>query len=185
MASLPNSKKVTYEEWLRMPEVSDAIEEVVNGEVRIMPAPKLKHGLIIRRLCKAFDAQTDDKKVLVLDTNFGLVIRREPLTTRVPDLAVFEWGTLVELDGYVHSAPQLAVEVLSPANSRREREEKLQDYASLGVPEVWVFAPEGRTVEILYLEDGQYRRHEILADGILKPRLFPNVHIDISEIWPD
>jgi Uma2 family endonuclease len=61
----------------------------------------------------------------------------------------------------------------------------LQDYASLGVPEVWVFAPEGRTVEILYLEDGQYRRHEILADGILKPRLFPNVHIDISEIWPD
>ena len=37
MASLPQSTTVTYEEWLRMPEVQDAIEEVVNGEIRIMP----------------------------------------------------------------------------------------------------------------------------------------------------
>jgi Uma2 family endonuclease len=185
MASLPNSKIVTYEEWLRMPEVSDSIEEVVNGEIRIMPPPKLKHGLIIRRLCKSFDAQTDDRKILVLDTSFGLVIRRDPLTTRVPDLAVFEWGTLVELDGYINSAPQLVVEVLSPANTRREREEKLLDYASLGVPEVWVFAPEGRTGEVLYLEEGQLRRHAILADGILKPLHFPDVQINIAEIWPD
>ncbi len=40
MASLPNSKIVTHEEWLRMPIVEDAIEEVVNGEIRIIP-PKL------------------------------------------------------------------------------------------------------------------------------------------------
>ena len=49
---------------------------------------------------------------------------------RVPDLAVFQASTIVEQDGYIHSAPQLAVEVLSPANTRREREEKLNDYAS-------------------------------------------------------
>ena len=29
MASFPNPRTVTYEEWLRMPEVHDAIEEVV------------------------------------------------------------------------------------------------------------------------------------------------------------
>lgn len=185
MASLPNSRIVTYEEWLRMPEVSDAIEEVVNGEIRITPPTKLKHGLIVRRLCKAVDAQTDERKVLVLDTNFGLVISEEPLTTRVPDLAVFEWSTLVERDGYVHSAPQLAVEVLSPANTRRERAEKLEDYSSLGIPEVWVISPEGRTVEVLYLEDRQLRRHAILAEGILKPLHFPDVQINIAEIWPD
>ena len=32
---------VTYEEWLRMPEVSDATEEVVNGEIRITPLPQV------------------------------------------------------------------------------------------------------------------------------------------------
>jgi Uma2 family endonuclease len=39
MASLPNTKTVSYEEWLRMPEVDDQIEEVVNGEIRLMPPP--------------------------------------------------------------------------------------------------------------------------------------------------
>src|SRR5271165_2072566 len=47
MASLPHSKTVTYEEWLRMPEVGDAIEEVVNGEIQIMPAPGWDHCEII------------------------------------------------------------------------------------------------------------------------------------------
>jgi hypothetical protein len=33
---------VTYEEWLNMPVVKDAIEEVVNGEVRITPPGLLR-----------------------------------------------------------------------------------------------------------------------------------------------
>jgi hypothetical protein len=36
MATLPKANTVTYEEWLRMPEAQDAIEEVVSGEIRIM-----------------------------------------------------------------------------------------------------------------------------------------------------
>jgi len=47
MASLPNPQTVTYEEWLRMPEVTDAIEEVVDGEILIMPPNKLKSALIV------------------------------------------------------------------------------------------------------------------------------------------
>ena len=32
------TRTVTYEEWLNMPVVDDAIEEVVNGEIRIVDA---------------------------------------------------------------------------------------------------------------------------------------------------
>lgn len=76
------------------------------------------------------------------------------------------------------------VEVLSPRNTRREFEEKLRDYASIGVPEVWVVSPEGLTVEILYLKDGRLRRSAVMAEGILTPQRFPNVHVDITAIWP-
>jgi Uma2 family endonuclease len=185
MASLPNLKTVTYEEWLRMPEVSDGIEEVVNGEVRITSAPSWNHSEIVQNVCDSIRAQINRRNVRVACSRFGLIIRREPLTTREPDLAVFLTSSIVEQDGYIHSAPQLVVEVLSPADTRRERERKLQDYAALGVPEIWVVSPEGRTVEVLYLEDGQLRRNAILADGILRPRLFPDVQVAISEIWPD
>jgi len=185
MASLPNSKTVTYEEWLGTPEVSDAIEEVVNGEVRIMAAPKWKHRRVVDNLSDLIKPQVDKREVDVAISDFALVIRRRPLTTRIPDLAVFLISTIVEEDGYIHSAPQLVVEVLSPSNSRREREEKLADYASFNVPEVWVLAPEGRTVEVLYLEDGRLRRVLLLAEGVLTPKHFPNVHIEVVAIWPD
>jgi Uma2 family endonuclease len=185
MASLPNSKTVTYEEWLRMPEVTDAIEEVVNGEIRIMPPAKLKHAIIIDRIRTALKGLLDNDRVIVLTGSFGLIIRKEPLTSRVPDLAVFELATLVEQDGYIHAAPQLLVEVLSPANTRREREEKLGDYASIGVPEVWVISPEARTVEILLLQDGFLRSTQILNSGTLTPGLFRHVSVEIAKIWPD
>ena len=185
MASLPNSKAVTYEEWLLMPEVQDAIEEVVNGEIRIMPPPKWNHALIVESVRRALATQLDQREALVVAATFGLIIRKQPLTSRVPDLAVFVKSTIVERDGYIHAAPQLVVEVLSPANTRREREQKLADYASLGVAEVWLVSPEARTVEVLLLEDGQLRRSQILAEGLLIPKLFPGVRIDIARIWPD
>ena len=128
MASLPKSATVNYEEWLNTPEVEDATEEVVNGEIRIMP--------------------------------------------------------LIEQDGYIHSAPQLLVEVWSPANTRGERAEKLADYGSLGVPEGWMFFPERRNVEVFDLENGSLRQSQVLTEGILKPTRFPGVQVDISGIWP-
>jgi Uma2 family endonuclease len=185
MASLPKSKTVTYDEWLRMPEVTDAIEEVVNGEIRIMPPAKAKHALIVARLSNALTRQLDDQRVVVLTGSFGLIIRKAPLTSRIPDIAVFELATLVEQDGYIHSAPQLLVEVLSPANTRRHMDEKLADYASIGAPEVWVVSPETRTVEVLLLEDGHLRSTQILPRGILTPKLFPHINVDIASIWPD
>ena len=130
-------------------------------------------------------AHLDDREVWVIAATFGLIIRKQPLTSRVPDLAVFVKSTIVERDGYIHSAPQLVVEVLSPANTRREREEKVADYASLGVPEMWIVSPEARTVEVLLLEGGRLRRSQILAEGLLTPKLFPGVQIDIARIWPD
>src|SRR5215472_12325250 len=129
MATLPHARTVTYEEWLTMPEVEDAIEEVVNGEIRIMPPARLVHALVTQKLSLILYRQLDPAKVLVLCATFGLIIRKKPLTSRLPDIAVFERSTMVEADGYIHSAPQLVIEVLSPANTRRKMAEKLSDYA--------------------------------------------------------
>jgi Uma2 family endonuclease len=179
------TRTVTYEEWLNMPEVEDATEEVVNGEIRIMPPNKWKHAVIVQNLANALGSQVDGHEVLVVITQFGLIIRKRPLTSRVPDLAMFVRKNIVEQDGYIHSAPELVAEVLSPANTRAERAEKLRDYESLGVPEVWVLSPEARTVEIQQLEVGKLRRAHIATEGRLSPKLFPGVAIEVSSIWPD
>ena len=184
MATLPKTGTVTYEEWLQMP-IVDGREEVVNGEIRIMPPNKMPHPKIVGNLTVAFLRQLDLKAAQFFGSTFGLVIRREPLTCRSPDIAVFDRSTMVEQDGYVHSAPQLAIEVLSPSETRKEILEKLRDYESIGIAEVWLVSPEASHVEILLLENGKLRRSTILAEGLLKPKHFPTVQIDISEIWPD
>lgn len=173
---------VTYEEWLLMPEVTDATEEVVNGEIRITPPQKWVHARTVEKVSRPLIRQLDQRQFYVFTSRFGLIIRKAPLTCRVPDLAVFEESTIVEEDGFVRSAPQLVAEVLSPD----ERiEEKLADYASLGLPEVWVISPEARTVEVLYLEDGHLCSTRVVADGTLTPRLFPHVTVEIASLWFD
>src|SRR6202451_1305929 len=146
-------KEITYEEWLKMPE-AEGVEEVVQGEIRKMPPNKIIHADVVENLADLLKALLDRKTVQVRVSTFGLVIRRDPMTTRVPDIAVFIRKNVVEQDGYIHSAPELVVEVLSPANTRAQRAGKLLDYESLGVPEVWVVSREAQTVEVLLLQDG-------------------------------
>jgi Uma2 family endonuclease len=177
------SKILTYEEWLALPEV-EGVEEVVNGEIVKMPPNKWNHARIVETLARQLRAQSDPEATHVVTSVFGLVVRREPLALRVPDLAVFHVKGIIEQDGYIHSAPELVVEVLSPANTRAERTEKLRDYESLGVPEVWVVSPEAQTVEVLLLQDGRLTTFALLREGHLTPKHFPKAAVDIAAIWP-
>jgi Uma2 family endonuclease len=182
MATTP--KILTYEEWLALPEV-EGVEEVVNGEIVKMPPNKVIHADIVENLADLLKSQVDRRTVRVRVSTFGLVIRRDPVTTRVPDIAVFIRSDVIEQDGYIHSAPELLVEVLSPANTRAQRAGKLRDYESLGVPEVWVVSPEAQTVEVLLLQNGRLTTTSLLREGQLKPTRFPEVSIDVSSIWPE
>ena len=177
------SKLLTYEEWLKLPE-AEGVEELVNGEIRTMPPNKVIYADTVENLADLLKAQFDRRIVQVRVSTFGLVIRHNPLTTRVPDIAVFIRANVVEQDGYIHSPPELVVEVLSPANTRAERTEELKDYESLAVPEVWVVSPEARTVEVLLLHQGQLTTTAILREGKLIPARFSEASIDIESIWP-
>ena len=177
------SKLLTYEEWLALPEV-EGVEEVVRGEIRKMPPNKWNHARVVEALARQLRARLDPEATLVVTSVFGVVVRREPLALRVPDLAILRVDQIVELDGYIHSAPDLVVEVLSPANTRSERAEKLQDYESLGVPEVWVVSPEAQTGGVLLLQDGRLATTTLLRQGHLSPVRFPEAAVDIAAIWP-
>ncbi len=181
MATTP--KVVTYEEWLRMP-VVDGREEVVNGEIRIMPPNKLPHPRIIQKLISSFLRHIDEEKVDIIGSTFGLVIRKDPLTCRNPDLALFRKDRIVERDGYFHSPPELVIEVLSASDTRAEPEERLRDYEEIGVPEVWVMSSEARTVEVLHLIEGKLRTVNVVMHGQLHPVHFPEAAVDVDSIWP-
>src|SRR5579884_2759076 len=174
---------LTYEEWLALPEVEDGTDEVVKGELRFMPPTRQPHALIIRNLVRIIDRQLDEKEAYVFGSNLGLMISREPLTCRSPDVIVY-WIHKMEVEDGLHwSAPGLIIEVLSPSETRYRQDGKLADYASIGVPEVWLVSPEAATIEILLLNNGQFERQAILADGSIQPSQFPQVSVPVRNVF--
>jgi hypothetical protein len=115
-----------------MPEVSDAVEGVMNGEIRIMPPNKWDHALIVLRLRRALEAGLEPSKTLVVEMIYGLITRKQPFTFGGPHVAVSETGPVVEEDRYIHSAPRRIAEGVSPGNTRKELVGKL------GTAPAWV-----------------------------------------------
>jgi Uma2 family endonuclease len=183
MATIP--RLLSYDEWLHMPPVENGTDEVVNGEVRFMPPTHYPHAEIIQNLIAAFLSRVEKKKVSILGSNFGLMISREPLTCRSPDFALYQRESVRIEEGLYWSAPDLIVEVLSPSENRRRKIRKLEDYARIGVPEVWIVSPETETVEVHLLRDGKLVSEKTVREGQIEPARFPGAAISIGEIWPE
>jgi len=178
------ARNLTYEEWLQMPTVQDGTDEVVNGELRFMPPTHYPHAAIIQRLISRMLRQVDESRVEILGSNFGLMISQKPLTCRSPDLALFWRDKIVLRDGLYWSPSDLVVEVISPSETKRRKQEKLDDYARIGVPEAWIVAPEAKSIEIHFLSGGKLVPNKTVDDGEIQPTQFPGVSIPVIEIWP-
>lgn len=174
---------LTYEEWLKLPPVENGTDEVVQGELRFMPPTRYPHAEIIQRFIATLIPQVDSKQVSILGSNFGLMISREPLTCRSPDLALYWWDQMVIKDGLDYSPPDLIIEIISPSENHKRKSEKIEDYASIGVPEVWLCSPAEKSVEVWRLEGGRLGKVVDRAEA-LEPGRFPGVKVEAAGIWP-
>jgi Uma2 family endonuclease len=176
---------LTYEEWLQMPVVEDGTDEVVNGVLHFMPPTHYPHAEIIQRLTRAIDRHIDPKRTGLLGSNLGLMISREPLTCRSPDLILFWRDKMKLIDGLYCSPPGLVVEVISPSENRARKEAKMADYARIGVPEVWLCDPTVKTLEVRRLLGGRMEAVSVLTEGVAEAQEFPGVRVPVPEIWPE
>jgi Uma2 family endonuclease len=74
-----------------------------------------------------------------------------PKRFRVPDVCVMpaSW----QRTPIIYQAPMLCLEVLSPEDRLTRMRQRCEDYLRMGVPEVWIFDPQGRTAYRLTSED--------------------------------
>lgn len=82
---------------------------------------------------------------------------------------------------FFEGAPDLAVEVVSPGNTRREIAGKVRDYLAAGSRAVWVVNPERRTVTV-HRPDREPERlagSDVLDGG----PVLPGFRLPLSEIF--
>ena len=79
------------------------------------------------------------------------MIRTFPGQVRIPDVSFIAWERLpsdeVPNQGISRVVPNLAVEVLSPSNTKAEIDRKLRDYFVAGVELAWVIDPKTQTAK--------------------------------------
>jgi Uma2 family endonuclease len=86
------------------------------------------------------------------------MMRLFPNLVRMPDVAFTSWSRLP--DGKIPTeqapqlAPDLAIEILSPSNTKKEMNRKRGEYFEAGVRLVWIFHLDTRTVDV-YTSAGQ------------------------------
>lgn len=174
---------LTYEEFLRIREDTRDRTELIDGVLFVTPSPARIHQLALHRMVRAFDSH-------FLSQGGGQLFFA-PIDIRFAIATVVQPDMLVILDDRKHildedpvvEAPSIAIEVLSPSNSRYDLVTKRDLYAVYGVPEYWIADPSAQAVTIMTNPiDGRYQSVVTSLD-VATSALVPEVSIAIEDLF--
>jgi Uma2 family endonuclease len=143
------TKEVTAEELLEMGDIGRC--ELIYGELVMMSPAGAEHGEIAIRFGSYLFQFVNPRKLgRVFGAETGFKLATGPDLVRAPDASFVRAsrvGTRLPR-GYFPGAPDLAVEVVSPDDTRREVAEKVNAWLAHGATSVWVAHPKPMTTTV-------------------------------------
>ena len=165
-------------------------------------------GALRKRLCELVDGTLVEKAMGCYEARLGSVLsyflesylekhdlgicfgsdamlRILPQQVRMPDISFVSWSQLpnreLPAEPIATLTPELAVEVLSISNTRREMERKRSEYFQTGTRLVWEIDPRIQTARI-YSNPDQF--HEIDLDGSLDGgEVLPGFSLSLRQLF--
>jgi len=165
-------KKIILADYLLMPQLNHPYE-IIDGEMMPSPAPTPAHQIIGANIFTPLNQYVKAKDLgVVLFAPVDIILRRDPLRTRQPDVLFIHKDNLPgtsldDLEGLqlLEITPDLVIEVLSPSDTKKVLTGKLKDYQRIGVKECWLVSREIRSVEVLRLSAGKSERAGLYSLG--------------------
>jgi Uma2 family endonuclease len=155
-------QKMTYGEFLNFDDGTDYLYELEDGNLCLVPFESDNNRNIVSFLYAYF--LSSGISYSQISTKTGIVVPSELVNVRVPDLVIFSLELRSILKQLKQSlilmdmpAPSLVVEVVSPNQSKRDYEDKRQEYGTRGIPEYWIVDPLLTKVTVLQLIDREYQ----------------------------
>lgn len=148
-------------------------QDVIDIEEQESRLCELVDGVLVEKTAGIYESNLASRLIyflnaFILKLDLGVVTAPDGMMrltaglVRIPDVSFISWNQLpdrrVPRVPIADLAPDLAVEIISPSNTTREMERKLQEYLAAGVRLVWYVHPGPKEVHVHTAE-----RHDVLT----------------------
>jgi Uma2 family endonuclease len=169
-----SQERITTDEYLSGPETISH-RELVWGFVQEPPSALLTHQAVVMHVSTQMAMHVWDRKIgKVYGAPLDVILDHDRALVLQPDVMYVSNERRDILGKWIHGAPDIAVEVESPATRRYDRVSKLKWYRQYGVREYWLMDPEHWTVTIINLEGARISR-----------QVFDRADVIVSTVLPD
>jgi Uma2 family endonuclease len=181
---MPATALLTSEQYLALPDEFDrngnhVKDELIGGEVVRMPPPSLVHDLIKNKINELLLIYLLDNKELALRcfVEMGTAVSKHD--TFVPDVSVVSQKRLSANDRILRGGPEIAIEVVSPADTAIQLKSKVDAYLAGGSQTVWVVYPDARSVMVHTVDSVR----ELKPDQDIEAALIPGFSTLVSAFF--
>ena len=173
----------TYEDYLGFPDDGKRYE-ILEGEKVVTPAPVPRHQIVLARIydaLKAFAEEQDLGSVLFAPID---VLLAENTVVQPDLLFIAKDRASIIGDRAITEAPDLVIEIHSPATHKLDHVTKRRIYAVHGVREYWIVDPDLEKVEVFVLERGTLeKRAEVTEGAVGSFAVLPGLRIPCPKIF--
>ena len=179
----PAQGQWTYADYAALPEDGKHYE-IIEGVLYMSPSPNIGHQSASIRFAYYLFAQIEQAglgRVFTAPCDIEL----GPGNVVQPDLLVVLKANEAKIEvGKVVGAPDLVIEIASPATAGYDRRQKQDAYAKAGVPEYWIADPASQTIEILVLEQEAYQSKGVFeGQALLQPQIIPELPVKVAQFF--
>jgi Uma2 family endonuclease len=151
----PAPGRGTVADVVQINDHEDRLYELVDG-ILVEKTVGYEESFIAGKILRLVGAFVERRK-LGLVTGEGGMLKLDIDLVRIPDVSFVSWdrvpGRKFPREPVPPLVPDLAVEVISPSNTPKEMNEKLQEYFEKGVGLVWFVRPKSRVVDVYTAAD--------------------------------
>ena len=173
-----------YEDYAKWPD--NPRYELIRGSAIKMVAPTQYHQGMLMELGRQFANFLKGKVCKVFLAPFDVRLNHSTADNTVvqPDLVVV--CDLAKLNGkHCLGAPDLVVEIVSPATARNDTVVKFALYREAGIKEYWIIEPLNRLLSVHLLRGSEYNTTYYSNVDVVNVEVLEGCRIDLADVFAE
>lgn len=154
--------------------------ELIYGRLVVSPSPNYAHQTVVALLTRWLLDIAIKTGGRMAPAPFDVELADHSIVQ--PDLVYVRKERRGVIQRHLLGPPDLAIEIISGSNARRDRVDKLALYAEFGVAEYWIVDPRERQFDFLVNRSGRFEVQPQRDDRYASPVL-PELVLDLAVFW--